>query len=604
MPKAMIPVASITVDLRIHPRMKLDEATAEEYGRLMKDGAKFPPIIVFHDGKEHFLADGWHRLEGVKSFAGKDIAADVRKGSRRDAILYAVAANHKHGLRRTNADKRKAVEIVLDDEEWRLWAVNKIASLCNVSWTLVDEIRKSYLLENEDSDERKVERGGTEFHQKVGKRGGSKKALTPVGMVVQAVDVIAQARMSFRGREDKYGAKIEDSLHAVMGRLRALIGEATGAVRMTKGLRMPLNVYQRPRKGGIQATPEFAKKKLCNYAVNVGMACGHQCTYCSSPSLRRTHDDFKDIEQTSFQRGFAIVDPNTPERIRRDVRTLTADDTIQLCTMDDAWSPEAKKYDLGRKCLEILLDETPAQVRILTKNAAVADDFDILKKHKERVIVGLSTGIPASREDAAAAVEPNASPIKDRLAALKKAKKMGLRTYGMLCPCLPGIADSRDALEEMFAAVLECGVEDIWLEPVNARGPGLAATSLALRDAGLDVDAQAIDTIKKTVNWSPYAAGLIETAIDVAKNREVLDRLHILLYLDKLTTEDTDKLKRHKQGIIWLEKKEAKARRSMTALESKRAMLPLDSRKTDVKYIDADDLPTGLHLFDERTSKS
>jgi len=554
MAKTRIPIATITIDPATHPRGKLDEETAEEYGRAMKDGEKLPPIIVFHASKGYFLADGWHRLVGAKKFGVKDIEADVREGSRRDAILFAVGANHKHGLRRTNADKRKAVEIVLGDEEWREWSVEKIARQCNVSWGLVDKIwdESGYPRKSEDSEGQLVERGGTKYRQKVARKRNKKKVLTPVGMVVQALDVITEARMGFRGQEDEYGAEIEQSLLDVVGRLQELICEATGAERMTEGLRIPLNVYERPRGTGIQATPEFAKKKLCNYAINVGMTCGHQCTYCSSPSLRRTHPDFQAIGQTAFQRGFAIVDPNTSDRIRQSVPSLTEKDTVQLCTLDDAWSPESRRHGLGRKCLEFLLGETPAHVRILTKSASVTDDFDILKKHRERVIVGLSTGIPASREDAAEAVEPNASLIRDRLAALKKAHRMGLRTYGMICPCLPGIADSKAVLEEMFAAVLECGVEDIWLEPVNARGRALAATSLALRDAGLDVDAQAIDTIRKKTNWSSYAASLIKTAIRVARSSCVLNKLHILLYPKGLTPEHEAELKHCKRGIIWL----------------------------------------------------
>ncbi len=253
-------------------------------------------------------------------------------------------------------------------------------------------------------------------------------------------------------------------------------------------------------------------------------------------------------------KGYAIIDPNTLERISHKPPTFTEEDVVQLCTLDDAWSPEAQKYDIGGKCLKFLLEETPAQVRILTKNAAVAEDFDLIKKHRKRVIVGLSTGIPASREDAAAAVEPNASSIRDRLAVLKKASKMRLRTYGMLCPCLPGIADGREAVEEMFNAVLECNVEDIWLEPVNPRGSGLKLTGAALRDAGLEADAEAVDTIRTKVNWSVYTTALLKTAIGVAKRRGALDKLHILLYPDDLRAEDRAELKRCKRGIVWLDK--------------------------------------------------
>ena len=544
-----IPIAKIKVDAATHPRMALDDETAEEYGRLIKDDQKLPPIIVFHDGKNYYLADGLHRLEGAKTFGQKNIEADVHQGSRRDAIQFAVGANHKHGLRRTNADKRKAVQIVLQDKEWREWSVNRIASLCNVSWDLVEKIRKIYLHEPEDSDGRIVERQGTKYRQKVGQRHRKKKTLTPVGMVAEMVGTVAKIKRGFRA-DDK--PEVTDALDDVVDRLQRIVGKATGAKRMVKDLRMPLNVYERPRKDGITATPEFAKKKLCTHAINVGMSCGHACAYCSSPASRRAHGSFTDIEQTAYQRGVAIIDPGTPERIQQKVSRLTGQDTVQVCTLDDAWSPEAREHGLGRKCLQFLLEKTPAQVRILTKSAAVTEEFGLLKKYRERVIVGLSTGIPASREDAAEAVEPNASSIKDRLAALKKASKTGLRTYGMICPCLPGIADGKESVEEMFDAVLECDVEDIWLEPVNRRVRNLQYTVYALEDAGLEADAEAVDTIRKENNWSVYATALIKTAIGVAKSKGVLDSLHILLYPKKLSPEHVAELKRYKRGIIWL----------------------------------------------------
>lgn len=315
---------------------------------------------------------------------------------------------------------------------------------------------------------------------------------------------------------------------------------------MTKDLRVPLNVYERRKKKGITETEEFEKKGMSNYAVNVGTICGHQCTYCSTGALLRTMPVFKVVQQTAYRKGYAIIDSHTPERIRRNVPKLTEDDVVQLCTLDDAWSPEAQKYKIGRKCLEVLLNETLAQVRILTKNAAVAEDFDVCKAHRDRVIVGLSTGVPASREDFAAAIVPNASSVKDRLAALKKAQKMGFRTYGMLCLCLPGVADDQEHLVEMFQAVLERGAEDIWLEPVNSRGPSRKLTSGALRDVGLYAESDAMDTLQHEVNWSVYATALIKTAIGVAKKLGVLDKLHILLYPSKLSAEHAAELKKCK----------------------------------------------------------
>ena len=88
-------------------------------------------------------------------------------------------------------------------------------------------------------------------------------------------------------------------------------------------------------------------------------------------------------------------------------------------------------------------------MRILTKNAAVVEDFDLIKKHRDRVLVGLSLTATPDRESVISVVEPHASPISERMKALKKAAKLGLRTYGMLCPLLPGIADAPDQIDEL-----------------------------------------------------------------------------------------------------------------------------------------------------------
>ena len=186
-----IEIQAIVIDDEMYPRAKLDEDAIDEYARLMKDETDFPPIVVFHHGKEYWLADGRHRLEAARRIGHKKIMANVRKGSRRDALFCAVRANAAHGIRRSNADKRKAVQLLLDDPEWRQWAVSRIAKTCNVSWDLAEAVRKAYLPEPEDS-ERLVQRGGTVFRQK---KRGKKNPQTPVRLVNEMVKLAGEARL-------------------------------------------------------------------------------------------------------------------------------------------------------------------------------------------------------------------------------------------------------------------------------------------------------------------------------------------------------------------------------------------------------------------------
>ncbi len=83
--------------------------------------------------------------------------------------------------------------------------------------------------------------------------------------------------------------------------------------------------------------------------------------------------------------------------------------------------------------MEAILQEPKWQVRILTKNIAVAKDFDVVEKYRDRVLVGLTlTGTP-DKSDILSVIEPNASLIKDRMKVMKKAHKKGF-PYSTVTP--------------------------------------------------------------------------------------------------------------------------------------------------------------------------
>lgn len=143
-----IQIADIRTDGGTQMRAAIDKSVVREYANLMADGHVFPPIVVYHDGTNYWLADGFHRLRAWELYhqdKGKpveSIACDVKSGDRRRAILHAVKANAEHGLRRTNADKRRAVETLLMDDEWRRWSDREVARACGVSHATVGAIRK------------------------------------------------------------------------------------------------------------------------------------------------------------------------------------------------------------------------------------------------------------------------------------------------------------------------------------------------------------------------------------------------------------------------------------------------------------------------------
>lgn len=114
-------------------RAALSEDAIADYAAAYGAKATMPPVVVFRDRDgQSWLADGFHRCYGAQRAGLDAIAADVREGTQRDAILYAVGANAQHGLRRTNADKRRAVEILLRDAEWSAKSDRWIATATGV----------------------------------------------------------------------------------------------------------------------------------------------------------------------------------------------------------------------------------------------------------------------------------------------------------------------------------------------------------------------------------------------------------------------------------------------------------------------------------------
>ncbi len=157
----------IRLDGGTQPRAFINDTAVAEYAESLTDGATLPPVVVFYDGSDHWLADGFHRTKAAVKCGFLTIDADIRQGTKRDAVLFSVGANASHGLRRTNQDKRRAVETLLRDEEWVQWSDTKIADSCGVGRSLVTDMRESIMPKTHDSTSRKVERNGTTYTQKV-----------------------------------------------------------------------------------------------------------------------------------------------------------------------------------------------------------------------------------------------------------------------------------------------------------------------------------------------------------------------------------------------------------------------------------------------------
>lgn len=198
--RTMLDPAVIRIDGGTQMRDGLDDATVTEYAEVMREvrgWGSFPACVVFYDGAKYWMADGFHRYAafgraGLKVM-GLLMPAEVRSGTRRDAVLHAVAANANHGLRRTNADKRRSVLALLEDEEWSQWSDREIARRCAVSNRFVSDMRAELSSVNGSQiDERRVIRNGTEYTMHTANVGSAPALASQEAMWLTADEVLVQ----------------------------------------------------------------------------------------------------------------------------------------------------------------------------------------------------------------------------------------------------------------------------------------------------------------------------------------------------------------------------------------------------------------------------
>lgn len=138
-------IDKIVVRPEYQMREKLSASTVTEYAELIQaNGSKWPfttPCSIICVKGELILTDGFHRVAAMRKVGEDQVCVVISDGTKTDALKAALSANISHGLRRSNADKRRAVVMALGDATLQKWSDRKIAELCGVSHIFVGSIR-------------------------------------------------------------------------------------------------------------------------------------------------------------------------------------------------------------------------------------------------------------------------------------------------------------------------------------------------------------------------------------------------------------------------------------------------------------------------------
>ena len=172
----------------LQPREKINQKVVDDYALDLKGGAEFKAVDIFYNGKNFFLVDGFHRFLASKKVLKKSILANIFMGTKRDAILYSVGTNATHGLRRSNADKRRVVSKLLSDKQWRKFSDGEIARKCRVSQPFVGQMRKKFTQNDSESHIRRGADGRNINTSKIGKRTAKKVSVVPCPITIEGTE--------------------------------------------------------------------------------------------------------------------------------------------------------------------------------------------------------------------------------------------------------------------------------------------------------------------------------------------------------------------------------------------------------------------------------
>ncbi len=194
-----------------------------------------------------------------------------------------------------------------------------------------------------------------------------------------------------------------------------------------------------------------------DYSLNPYTGCQHKCVYCYVPNVM--HLDRKKWGD------FVKIKTNIPNVLSKEIRKKPKG-IVGISTVTDPYQPVEKKYKLTRYCLQqLLIHDFP--INIQTKSDLVTRDIKIISRFSTaEVIFSIATLKDTQRK----ILEPNSSKIQDRLNAMKKISKAGIKTSVFFGPIYPTI--KTEEIKEIIHTFSEHGANKIMIDKFNLK-PGI-----------------------------------------------------------------------------------------------------------------------------------
>lgn len=200
------------------------------------------------------------------------------------------------------------------------------------------------------------------------------------------------------------------------------------------------------------------------YSMNPYQGCEHGCVYCYA---RNAHEFWGYSAGLDFERKI-LIKKEAPKLLEAKLKSKNwKAETIVLSGNTDCYQPAEKKYEITRKCLEVFL-KYRHPVGIITKNALILRDLDILTELTKHQLVGVNVSVTSLSEKTRRILEPRTASIQKRLKTIQVLSENSVPVNAMLAPMIPGI-NSHELLN-LAKAVSENGAVSFAFTVVRLNG--------------------------------------------------------------------------------------------------------------------------------------
>ncbi len=174
------------------------------------------------------------------------------------------------------------------------------------------------------------------------------------------------------------------------------------------------------------------------YSINPYRGCSHGCSYCYA---RQTHEFLGYNAGLDFETKI-LVKEDAPELFREFLtRKNWVPEPIALSGVTDCYQPAERQFKLTRRCLEVAA-EFRQPMTLITKNALVLRDIDLLRNLASQNLVHVTLSITTLDAELARSMEPRTSTPSARLRAIRVLVDAGIPVRVLMAPIIPGLNDS------------------------------------------------------------------------------------------------------------------------------------------------------------------